>query len=196
MRLIITRHGETEENKRKILQGHLPGKLSELGIEQAQKLASRLKNEDIDVIFSSDLARASDTAKEIAKFHEGVPLIFVKELREKYLGEFSGKSWNEVSNFDELINDDTGSHGVETRKNAELRVRKLLDSVISKYKKSNVLFVAHTGTNKILMRSILKEANLNHENLEDQHNTSVNIFQIDEDKNHRIQVFNCKKHLD
>jgi len=196
MRLIITRHGETEENKAKILQGHLHGKLSELGIEQAQKLALRLKDEPLDVIFSSDLARASDTAKEIAKFHEGIPLIFTEELREKDLGEFSGKSWSEVENFDELINDDTGLNGLETRKNVELRVKRLLNSVMSKYKKSNVLFVGHNGVNKTLIRMILKEAKLNYENLEDQHNTAVNIFQINEDKNHKIHVLNCKKHLD
>ncbi|MCD4761633.1 histidine phosphatase family protein [bacterium] len=196
MRLIVTRHGQTEENKKKIFQGHLPGKLSELGIEQAQKLALRLKNEKIDVIFSSDLARASDTAKEIAKYHKGVPLIFVEELREKDLGKFTGKSWSKIGNFDELINDDTGSNGVETRKNVELRVKKLFDSVFSKYRNSDVLFVGHNGTNKILMRLIMNEANLNHENLEDQHNTAVNIFQIKEDKNHKIHVFNCKKHLD
>ena len=67
MKLIIARHGETEENKKGILQGHLPGKLTELGIEQSKKLALRLKNEKIDAIYSSDLARASNTAKEIIK---------------------------------------------------------------------------------------------------------------------------------
>ena len=45
MRLLITRHGETIENKAGILQGHTEGTLSGLGIEQAEKLASRLKNE-------------------------------------------------------------------------------------------------------------------------------------------------------
>jgi len=196
MRLIITRHGETEENKNKILQGHLPGKLSELGIEQAKKLASRLKDEKIDIIFSSDLARASDTAKEISKYHKGIPLILVEELREKDLGEFSGKSWGDVNDFNELIDSDSGSNGVETRKSVELKVRRLFNSVFSKYKNSNVLFVAHNGTNKILMRLILKEANLNQEDLTDQHNASVTIFEINEDKNHKLYVFNCKKHLD
>lgn len=83
MRLIITRHGETEENTAGIIQGHLPGKLSDRGIAQAKKVALRLKNEKIDAIYSSDLARTSDTAKEIAKFHPTIPIEFVKELREK-----------------------------------------------------------------------------------------------------------------
>ena len=66
MKLIITRHGETEENKAGIIQGHLPGHLSEAGIEQAKKVAFRLKDEKINFIYSSDLDRAADTAKEIA----------------------------------------------------------------------------------------------------------------------------------
>ncbi len=51
MRLIITRHGETEENIAGIMMGHLQGKLSATGIEQAKKVALRLKDEKIDFIF-------------------------------------------------------------------------------------------------------------------------------------------------
>jgi len=196
MKLIITRHGETEENKSEILQGHLPGKLTKLGIEQAKKLALRLKDEDIEVIYSSDLARAADTTKEISRYHKGVPIHYVKELREKDLGNFTGKKWSDVNSFDDLINNDDGSNGVETRKKFELRVRNLFDSVFKKYPKSTVLFVAHEGTNKVLMRSIIKESNLPNRKLEVQHNTAVNIFEINEDKNHKIHVINCKKHLD
>src|SRR3989344_5231524 len=96
MRLILTRHGETIENKMGIIQGHLPGKLSKLGKEQAKKLAKRLKNEKIDFIYSSDLARAADTAKEIAKFHPIIPVEFVEDLRERYLGSFQGTKTNEI----------------------------------------------------------------------------------------------------
>ncbi|MEJ2267962.1 MAG: histidine phosphatase family protein [Nanoarchaeota archaeon] len=84
MKLIIVRHGETEENLKKIWQGHLQGKLTKKGIEQAKKLANRLKDEKLDVIFSSDLDRASDTAKEIAKFHSEVPIYLVEDLRERF----------------------------------------------------------------------------------------------------------------
>ena len=49
MRLIITRHGQTEQNKSKILQGQTPGALSNLGKEQARKVAERLKEEQIEL---------------------------------------------------------------------------------------------------------------------------------------------------
>jgi len=44
MKLILTRHGETIENQKGIMQGHLPGHLSKQGVEQAKKLALRLKH--------------------------------------------------------------------------------------------------------------------------------------------------------
>ena len=44
MKLFLVRHGETEENQQGIMQGHMPGRLSEIGKLQAKKLALRLKN--------------------------------------------------------------------------------------------------------------------------------------------------------
>ena len=61
--LLLTRHGETIENQRYVLQGQLPGTLSPLGKEQAVVLAEQLKQEPLDVIVCSDLARSYDTAK-------------------------------------------------------------------------------------------------------------------------------------
>ena len=91
MKLIITRHGQTKENKAKILQGQIEGELSELGKEQAKKVAERLKNEQIDYIFSSPLARAKNTAEEIIKFHVGKPFELRDELKELHMGELQGK---------------------------------------------------------------------------------------------------------
>ena len=52
MKVILVRHGETEENKKGIMQGHIPGKLSKLGIEQAKRLAFKLKDEKLSLHFS------------------------------------------------------------------------------------------------------------------------------------------------
>lgn len=65
--LILSRHGETEENKQRILQGQMPGHLSETGKEQAEQLADLLENEPIDIIICSDLARSYDTAMAVAR---------------------------------------------------------------------------------------------------------------------------------
>ena len=76
MILILERHGETQENKEGIFMGHLDTPLSAGGILQAEKLAKRLNAEKINFIYSSDLKRAKETAKEIAKYHTNAPIKF------------------------------------------------------------------------------------------------------------------------
>ena len=88
--LILSRHGETLENQRHLLQGQLPGTLSPLGLQQAEDLAERLKNETIDAVVSSDLDRSYRTALAVAKRHglepQPTPL-----LREMDWGEATGR---------------------------------------------------------------------------------------------------------
>ncbi len=196
MRLIITRHGETEENKVGIMQGHLPGKLSAERIDQAKKLALRLKDEHIDFIFSSDLARASDSAKEIAAFHPHASITFVKDLRERNYGEYQGKK---KSDFGWNIKDAKATYlepkEGETIEQLYERAKHFLHKIIEQHHKDTVLFVGHNGINKALIAVITGKTYADINAIENQHNTSVNIFEIDEDKNHTIHTFNCIKHL-
>ena len=69
MTLYIVRHGQTEENLQAILQGHLPGNLTEQGKEQVRKAAERLAETGVEFrcIVSSDLKRAMDSAHIIAE---------------------------------------------------------------------------------------------------------------------------------
>jgi probable phosphoglycerate mutase len=96
MNIIIVRHGETVENAKHILMGHLPGTLSAKGRRQARKLARELMDEKIAAIYSSDLRRAVDpkSAKAIAKYHK-VPIYYTKELREQSYGIFQGRPLGE-----------------------------------------------------------------------------------------------------
>ncbi|MDP7140988.1 MAG: histidine phosphatase family protein [Candidatus Woesearchaeota archaeon] len=150
MKLILTRHGETIENQNKIVQGHLPGKLSKEGIQQAKKLALRLKDEKLDYIYSSDLARAADTAKEILKYHPDTSIEFVEELREGDLGSFTGKNKKDID-----WNNRPGD--MEPRESMRKRVKKLLDSVYTKHPNATILFVGHNGINKALISVILNK---------------------------------------
>ncbi len=90
MRLIIIRHGETHANAKHIVQGHLNSRLNKKGMAQAKKIGLRLKGEKIDVIFSSDLTRARQTASEIGRFHKA-PIHYVKQIRERNAGIFEGR---------------------------------------------------------------------------------------------------------
>ena len=189
MKLILTRHGETEENKKHIIQGHLPGTLSRGGIEQGRKLAERLKDEKIGAIFSSDLRRAADTAKMIAKFHPGIEVVYTEKLREGDPGSFTGQPSREVD----------WSHrpaDAETTEQMQRRIGDFLEEVFKQYPDKAVLFVGHNGINRSLITFIHK---LNHDKLnevDEQSNTALNIFEICEDKNHKTHLLNCTKHLE
>ncbi|MFH1972538.1 MAG: histidine phosphatase family protein [archaeon] len=196
MKLIITRHGETEENKAGIIQGHLPGHLSETGIEQAKKVALRLKDEKIDFIYSSDLDRAANTAKEIAKFHPDVPIEFVKDLREKFLGEWQGKSKKELGFTSNTSLVEFFPKDGETSEELFNRASNFLHKILSQHHNDTVVFTAHNGINKAMIAVITGKSPDDIKAIENLHNTSVCVFEIDEDKNHKIHVFNCKKHLD
>ena len=196
MRLIITRHGETIENKEGIIQGHLPGKLSEEGIEQAKKVALRLKDEKIDFAFSSDLARSADTAREIMKFHKDAPIEFTKELRERFLGEIQGKRKSELGFGEQkYVAARDNLKGAETLEELFKRAESFVDKVLQKHHNHTVLFVGHNGINKALIAAITGKTYEDIPNIENQKNTSVCIFEIEEDKKHRIHCFNCVKHL-
>ena len=196
MKLIITRHGETLGNKEGILQGHLQGTLSELGKEQARKVAERLKEEKIDYIYSSDLARASDTAKEIAKFHPNIPIEFIKELRESCFGSFEGKKISDICNKrKDLSKVFSKDENVENGKQLYERAKEFLDKLIRKHHKDIVLLVSHDCINKALICVITNIPKEKIFDIKDLHNTSINIYEIDEDRNHKVHLFNCNKHL-
>jgi broad specificity phosphatase PhoE len=197
MKLILTRHGETEENKKGILQGHKDGKLSEEGIQQAEKLAIRLKDEKIDHIYSSDLGRAFDTAKIIARYHKDVPLELSIDLRERSFGSFDGKSKKELGwtpNPEGLPREEPDD--AEPREHLFKRAEIFLHKIIKDNKNETVLAVAHGGINLVLL-SILLNEDLNKVYVQySQKNTCVNIFEIEEDKKYKMHVINCTKHLD
>jgi len=194
MRLILTRHGETVENKKKITQGHLPGRLSAEGKRQAKKVAARLRNENINCIYSSDLARALDTAKIIAKHHKKAPLMPVKELRECDLKKWAGKKWPITPKEKKMMARIYGR--IESRASMRRRAKKILDKAYSKFPNGCVLFVGHNGINKALISVIMKKPTAYMSKILSQHNTAVNIFEIKEDGKHKIHLLNCKKHLE
>ncbi|MAE13347.1 histidine phosphatase family protein [Candidatus Woesearchaeota archaeon] len=189
MKLILTRHGETEENKNKILQGHRHGTLSSLGKKQAEKLALRLKTEKIDQIYTSDLGRALNTAKAIAQHHPEVSFHITKKLRERDMGEYEGKPWDKV-------NWNNPPKNLEPDTNLRKRAKAFIDSIYKKHPNKTVLAVAHAGINLAITTAILHKPAKEINKLGHQANTAVNIYELKEDKNHKIILFNCDKHLE
>ena len=88
--LYLVRHGETIDNARQVMQGQTQGALNEVGIQQAQELAERLKDERIDAFVASDLRRSVDTCRILAEPHR-LPVITTPLLRERDWGSFTGR---------------------------------------------------------------------------------------------------------
>ena len=184
MKLILTRHGETEENKLGIMQGHLPGTLSKEGIEQAKKLAVRLKDEKIDAIYCSDLTRAVTTSKEILKYHPHIPVVYLKDLREGDIGSYTGK-------FKDLLKPRERPVDFESYDSMKKRAKTVIDIAYKKYPTGTILLIGHGGINKAITSMLL---NKNVDELETQENTAINIFEITEDGNH-LHLMNSVEHL-
>ena len=94
-KIILIRHGQSIGNATKTILGHTDLDLSELGYKQAEVTANELKNVKIDLIFSSDLKRAYNTALFHAKMRD-LEVITSKNLREVYLGAWEGRTINNI----------------------------------------------------------------------------------------------------
>ncbi|CQR25717.1 phosphoglycerate mutase family protein [Streptococcus varani] len=97
MKLILMRHGETDWNVERRIQGSQDIALNHNGIGQAEDVVERLmKDFRITKIYSSDLVRAVQTAETI-NLQLNVQIIKTSKLREINFGEWEGKTWTEVS---------------------------------------------------------------------------------------------------
>jgi len=95
VRLILVRHGETIWNDERRYQGEADLPLSESGEIQARQVAVRLADEAIDLIYSSDLKRALQTADRVAAVH-GTKIIVERRLRELSFGAWEGLTYAEI----------------------------------------------------------------------------------------------------
>src|SRR5690606_24937790 len=91
----LIRHGETEWNAGRRLQGWLDIPLSDIGRQQAHRLAAHLRalqGPQFKAVLSSDLSRAAETAR-IATEHLGLPVLADERLRERNYGVYQGMDW-------------------------------------------------------------------------------------------------------
>lgn len=93
--IILIRHGETAWNAERRLQGHLDIPLNAEGERQAALLAAALASEPIDLVVSSDLSRARQTAQAVADAL-GMAVQFDPRLRERCYGGFEGLLYSEI----------------------------------------------------------------------------------------------------
>lgn len=93
--LCLVRHGETAWNAEGRVQGQLDVPLNAIGVAQARCVANALAGERFDALYSSDLARVTQTAQPLAQ-QLGLPLQLDARLRERHYGFFQTLTYAEV----------------------------------------------------------------------------------------------------
>lgn len=193
MKIILVRHGETIENKNRIIQGDMPGVLSELGVSQAKRIADRLKEEKIDYIYSSDLARSADTAKEIVKFHPDVPVEFIEELRERGMGDLKGKGAPENWSAN-LWNLETAErYGLEMPEEVVNRAKNFIGRINGF--NGTILLVGHMGVNQAIELAFFGKSWRELEGMNAQKNNIIIVMEFNEDGNLKKELINCEESL-
>lgn len=159
MKLLITRHGETDFNLAHRYQGQSDIPLNQTGIYQAEQIAKKLSTEKIDAIYSSDLSRAVDTARCIANMQGQVPTLQMdSRWRELSFGDWEGLNYKEISTgwHDEVTKwyadpVNVSAPNGETLLQMAGRVKSALDQLKSKHRDEKILVVTHSGTIQALL---------------------------------------------
>lgn len=149
MKIYVTRHGLTELNKQKKVNGEVDELLAPEGIEQA-KAAISLMPASIKHIYTSPMQRALQTA-EILSSNLKCSVTAVDELTEIRMGLLAGKAWTEMENGLKLkkkhrsIQFDYRPHGGESAQEVKKRVIAFLKKIQGKHQNHEVLIVTHGG---------------------------------------------------
>lgn len=148
--ILLARHGESDWNRAKRWQGFADRPLTDLGREQAVALADRLRNTELDAVYSSDLQRARETAEIVARSKElGVEV--VRDLREVDVGSWSGLTHAEAEarfpdGYARWLQGGEGWDDGETYAEMSRRVTGAILRIAEQHDNGRVLVVAHGGS--------------------------------------------------
>ena len=196
--IYLTRHGQTLWNIEKRLQGRGKSPLTEDGIERAKELRDRIKGMNIDVIYSSPIERALNTAN-IIKGDKNIEVITDDGLMEMCFGDYEGRRTDEVMKENPswdiglimkgntILSAPNGENLAEVRD----RVSKTMDRIIEENRGKTILIVAHGITLKALMY-YFKDDEVNDEVMGQATLTKINI---DENNNFYIEYKNDNSHF-
>ena len=146
----LLRHGQTDWNIDLRLQGSSDIPLNQTGIRQAELAAKYLNAADWDLVLSSPLSRAHDTAKTVAA-ELGLNLVVVPELIERSFGVAEGMSHSE---WRTLYESHAEIPGIESLEALQTRSEALLRLLATEYDGQRVLAVSHGALIRKLMKII------------------------------------------
>lgn len=160
MKIYLIRHGQTEWNVAQRWQGTTDIALDEIGVIQAEKVAKKMTQYQLQAIYSSPLQRAAATAQAINQ-NFNLPITYIKDLEEIRLGEWEGWTTSEVleKHADKFNTWETNHEaqiglGVETNYELQQRAWTAFDAIAQK-EVGDTLIVTHGAWIHRLMCKLL-----------------------------------------
>jgi len=182
-RFLLARHGETQWNQQKKLQGQLDSPLTQSGISQASSLGHSLAQANIELIISSPLPRALLTA-DIIQQHLFCPLLEESALIERHFGDWQGKLIRDIEHslefkatFNEVFFEVTAQKppNGESALASSKRLQRALVDIAHNTSKTKILIVSHGD----ILRSFLSLNVALNFNQPSQHYVNGCVFVID-----------------
>lgn len=156
--ILALRHGETDWNVAKRMQGHLDVPLNQNGLQQAQVLAKALSSEPIHAIYSSDLSRAALTAQPLAEM-KSLPILQTAQLRERHFGAFQGKTYAEIEALLPQAfglwrdrDPDFAAQDGESLRQLQNRIQTFMLEIAQRHRGQTVAIFSHGGVMDIIYR--------------------------------------------
>lgn len=158
LRIYLARHGETDWNAERRLQGETDTLLNAKGRQQAGQLAESLRGVRFDAVYSSALRRSRETADML---RGNVPVKSLAGLNERRIGKFEGKILNRridpatAEEYPRRSRDpDDELDGGESLNQFYDRVRSALAEILKQHGSGTILIVGHGVTNQMILRSV------------------------------------------
>jgi probable phosphoglycerate mutase len=202
-RLYLIRHGQSAGNAEGRFGGHGPTPLSDLGREQAEKTAKALAKEGIDVIYSSDLDRAVQTAEPLANLL-GLPIHRSKAFRERHVGVLEGLTFDESkeqfpNDYFALINRNVNHviTGGESYRHLLRRITSELRNILRNHNRERIAIYSHTGAICFLTLHLMGAIHRGTKSTPwlITSNCGINRFEFRGPRNVRILALNDTRHL-
>ena len=149
--IVIVRHGQTDLNVLKIYGGRIDVPLNEEGIKEANIVKEKLQDIKFDVVYSSPLKRAYDTARIITD----KDIVVDDRIIERDNGELEGKYKKDVPKDIDFSSPNENRFGIENVNHVKARVKSFLTEIIEKHRNENVLVVTHAGVG-LYLRTFLE----------------------------------------
>jgi len=201
VRILLVRHGETDWNLTGRFQGRSDVPLNQKGVEQANALASALREESLAAIYSSPLVRAKETARLIKVFHPSAPLYEDEGLVEMDLGEFEGiegPRWAEKhADFRKAWRDNPASvtmPGGESLKEVQARAVAALERITQSYPLGSTLLICSHNFVILTILCHALEIPLDRFRELKQGTAALNILYV-QGKRFQAEVVNDRSHL-